>query len=404
MATPAVNGMGNTRGAKRRLTEAPTPSNHVDQGVLEEIDKRRQTLSEELYTTSLELQMCRGLFEDLKGKMSRIETLLEAHTARQHKIGEEMKSLQELQEDLVHRRSTCPTNNGTDAARSRQSQAQPVIKALEQERDNGEPTGIKDHWNVTKPEDVWNDANDGLEVLELESDDGPCSSDDQPDSTPSEHDAQASDCNISPALMQFLQGLAQQPSGSQGPTGSIAPLCVPDNVECPSGHGNSLTPGTTSSTKAAASGGGRKTWKSPGIVTARRPTAKNVEKKGGGEKTSLHKIDIQELRAYARMIYTCWNKETKEFKCPICDLEATRRSAWEVFYHMLDHLGDESYFPYKCPFEDCDYTSVRSNNTQRHIEKRHGEPWTEQMKEASVNEANKSLLYEIFDAGKRVGA
>ncbi|KAH7727806.1 hypothetical protein AAVH_04850 [Aphelenchoides avenae] len=117
------------------------------------------------------------------------------------------------------------------------------------------------------------------------------------------------------------------------------------------------------------------------------------------KRRKLQKYSLAELRLYAANINRHWDRQTKQFQCPLCDMDSRKPTAYNACLHFLDHLGEERYFPYKCPADDCKYASVQQSSVQMHCTGVHKMIWTDELKAASTDAKNKALIFSIFDEG-----
>lgn len=77
--------------------------------------------------------------------------------------------------------------------------------------------------------------------------------------------------------------------------------------------------------------------------------------------------------------FTFRNRATKQFQCPLCDMDSRKPTAYKACLHFLDHLGEERYFPYRCPLDECNYGSVQQSSVQMHCTGVHKMIWTDEL-------------------------
>lgn len=73
------------------------------------------------------------------------------------------------------------------------------------------------------------------------------------------------------------------------------------------------------------------------------------------------------------------------FQCPICP-RAKMESKYNSTRHLLEHLSDKSYHPYKCPVEGCGVSSVRPDVVQAHVVSVHKLEWNAELVRCLVPE------------------
>lgn len=75
--------------------------------------------------------------------------------------------------------------------------------------------------------------------------------------------------------------------------------------------------------------------------------------------------------------------ETGAFHCPNCDWAKKDKPA-KVVRHLLQHLADTDFYPYKCPVEGCDFVNTNLGNVHRHVHDVHKLEWTQELVYAPV--------------------
>ncbi|KAH7689655.1 hypothetical protein AAVH_40346 [Aphelenchoides avenae] len=93
----------------------------------------------------------------------------------------------------------------------------------------------------------------------------------------------------------------------------------------------------------------------------------------------LNVISFEQLREHVANIANACDESTGEFKCPVCGRAKK----------------DKSHHPYKCPVDNCEVTSVRIDNVQRHVVSVHKLEWTKEMRTASVDLEKKAAMESL---------
>ncbi|KAH7727185.1 hypothetical protein AAVH_05410 [Aphelenchoides avenae] len=90
-------------------------------------------------------------------------------------------------------------------------------------------------------------------------------------------------------------------------------------------------------------------------------------------------ITFDELREFISNIGMHWNDFTQRFRCPVCSVQWYNAKKYDSARHILHHLNDPSYHPYKCPLAQCRYTNMMFQPVQNHVRSGHKLPWTKEM-------------------------
>ncbi|KAH7723454.1 hypothetical protein AAVH_08933 [Aphelenchoides avenae] len=113
----------------------------------------------------------------------------------------------------------------------------------------------------------------------------------------------------------------------------------------------------------------------------------------------LNGISFEELREHVTNIGHLCDETTGDFKYPVCG-RAKKESKYNSVRHLLGHLNDKTYHPYKCPVEGCDTSSVRIDDVQKHVVNVHKLEWNDDRKTASIDAEKKTLVDSLMKERK----
>ncbi|KAH7723452.1 hypothetical protein AAVH_08931 [Aphelenchoides avenae] len=115
------------------------------------------------------------------------------------------------------------------------------------------------------------------------------------------------------------------------------------------------------------------------------------------KKKKLNEISFEQLREHVANIANLCDETTGEFKCPVC-ARTKKESKFNSIRHLQEHLGDKAYYPYKCPVENCDTTSMRHDNVRAHVVNVHKLEWSVELKSSSTDTEKKAVIESLAKA------
>ncbi|KAH7715636.1 hypothetical protein AAVH_17012 [Aphelenchoides avenae] len=131
------------------------------------------------------------------------------------------------------------------------------------------------------------------------------------------------------------------------------------------------------------------------LAVASSESSKRPSVPGGdtskAKKKKLDGITFEQLSQYVANIATLCDETTGDFKCPVCG-RVKKESKFNSLRHLLEHLSEKEYHPYKCPVDGCATTSVRSDVVRVHVVNVHKLEWTDELKAASADAEKKAVL------------
>lgn len=115
------------------------------------------------------------------------------------------------------------------------------------------------------------------------------------------------------------------------------------------------------------------------------PPAKRLNKK-------MEEVGFDELRGHILNLRNLAD-------CPVCERTLSLKR-YNAVRHLVDHLGDKAYHPFKCTSEGCSFTSTQLAHVQGHVKAVHKLEWTEELKLMSVHVENKAAIEALMKEGK----
>ncbi|KAH7727387.1 hypothetical protein AAVH_05047 [Aphelenchoides avenae] len=115
------------------------------------------------------------------------------------------------------------------------------------------------------------------------------------------------------------------------------------------------------------------------------PPAKRLNKK-------MEEVGFDELRGHILNLRNLAD-------CPVCERTLSSKR-YNAVRHLVDHLGDKAYHPFKCTSEGCSFTSTQLAHVQGHVKAVHKLEWTEELKLMSVHVENKAAIEALMKEGK----